>query len=244
MKQLLFILLATTILFSCNTSTRSNWSELDKNLTREQLNEELDSSYEAEHLTIGEKNAYLDCVIRKLEQEYNSPREADKDLYGIETLCVECVNEINANGSKTGNWSSSDIQKFKNEISLTKDIFIEQNLDMAKFYPFLISKFENNFSSYYEMNKSQKLVETIMTESMIEFRANGSKKGYWSKSDREKLEKDVYLTKDILISSGINPRKFTECLINKFELIYNSYYDANQDINGFQKIYQSCIFKK
>jgi hypothetical protein len=142
------------------------------------------------------------------------------------------------NGSKKGNWSETDKQKFR------KDMYAVEELsnfgdNKSKFIECYLSKCEANYSSYYEADQDEKGCEKIASECSDEVLSNGSKKGNWSETDKQKFRKDMYALEE-LSNFGDNKSKFIECYLSKCEANYSSYYEADQDEKGCEKIASEC----
>lgn len=98
--KLTLIFIFTGILLSANAqSTVGNWSKKDKrkaNKVVKAIDKELD--------VLGDqKQAYIDCYLEKVENNYESFQAADSDYKGCEMLAMECAKGILGVGVKTGN---------------------------------------------------------------------------------------------------------------------------------------------
>jgi hypothetical protein len=143
------------------------------------------------------------------------------------------------NGSKKGNWSETDKQKFR------KDMYAIEELsnfggNKSKWIECYLSKCEANYSSYYEADQDEKGCEKIASECRDEVLSNGSKKGNWSETDKQKFRKDMYAVEE-LSNFGDNKLKWIECYLSKCEANYSSYYEADQDERGCEKIASECL---
>ena len=79
----------------------------------------------------------------------------------------------------------------------------------------------------------------LVVISLIFYGCNGSKKGNWSETDKQKFRKDMYAIEE-LSNFGDNKSKWIECYLSKCEANYSSYYEADQDEKGLEKIASEC----
>jgi hypothetical protein len=81
------------------------------------------------------------------------------------------------------------------------------------------------------------LIAAVISFSL--FSCNSSEKGKWSDSDKERFRKDMNDVKG-LDSFGDKKTKFIECYLTKCEANFSSYYQADQDEAGCEKIAMEC----
>ena len=92
--KICFLFIFSALLISCETSEKGKWSAKDKENARNDLeNEFLKLSGEGnEFFSIKENRDHLiDCTLGKLEQNYSSYSDADKDEKGCEKIGEECA---------------------------------------------------------------------------------------------------------------------------------------------------------
>jgi hypothetical protein len=94
MKHLFMVSLATTLMFAygCSGSTKGNWTDEDKAQMRKEFNKEraeLDQMLGKETT-----DKWLDCALEKMENKYENPAEADKDIKGAEQIGADCMKDI------------------------------------------------------------------------------------------------------------------------------------------------------
>jgi hypothetical protein len=94
MKKLI-ILSAGALLFlsySCNGSTKGNWSDEEKTQLRSQFEKQrsqLDKIFGKENT-----NKWVDCAMLKMENQFENLDAADKDLKGAEKIGADCIKEV------------------------------------------------------------------------------------------------------------------------------------------------------
>ena len=87
--------------------------------------------------------------------------------------------------------------------------------------------------------KKKLILMFLVIISQIFSGCNGSKKGNWSETDKQKFQKDMYAVEE-LSNFGENKSKWIECYLSKCEANYSSYYEANQDEKGCEKLALEC----
>ena len=147
MKITFYILVLSTLLASCNSSTKGNWSEADKKQAREAINL---SSNDYEYL--GEdKNEFTECFLEKVENEFSSYKMANMDTKGRKALWDSCMDElIEDSESELGNWSEKDLEKLKIIFESYKENSGDLSPEMVETFLECYSiKVINNFPSYF-----------------------------------------------------------------------------------------------
>lgn len=91
-------------------SFKGQWNETDREKAMAEMSSERD---ELDELLGTEKtDAFMSCVLDKIEQAYPNFETADNDLTGVEAIAEDCINEILDSGiSMRGNWNSQDLEK-------------------------------------------------------------------------------------------------------------------------------------
>ncbi len=87
-KNLLLVVVFAVILVvsACGPSSeKGNWTDSDKKAMREGL-EKQDLSHLGEN-----KDAFLDCCISKMEENYTNISEASDDATGLTNISAECA---------------------------------------------------------------------------------------------------------------------------------------------------------
>ena len=69
--------------------------------------------------------------------------------------------------------------------------------------------------------------------------SNGSVKGKWSETDKQKFRNDLQKLED-LSAFGENKTAWIECYLSKCELTFSSYYEANNNEKKCSEIVQEC----
>ena len=145
---------------------------------------------------------------------------------------------VSCNVSVKGKWSESDKLKFQKE---TERVTQLSNLgaDKTIFIECFLRKCEANYSSFEEANNDKNGSKKIALECSFEVFSNGSVKGKWSESDIQKFRKVIGDTKEIL-NLGENKTRWIECYLRKCETNYSSFFEANIDGEGCEKIALEC----
>ncbi len=86
---------SAAILIGCSSenSKKGKWTSSDKEKARKSIEVGLKNAGAAEVFFTNEdiKKSFLDCSIEKLEKQYSSFSEADKDVKGCEQIGAECA---------------------------------------------------------------------------------------------------------------------------------------------------------
>ena len=94
MKKTFIVLasLSLIVLTSCGGSSKGNWTDEDKEKARSEMNKE---RAQMDALIGKEKtDAFIDCAVEKVEDQYDNFESADTDRDGIEKIAEECLKEI------------------------------------------------------------------------------------------------------------------------------------------------------
>ena len=91
MKKLIFAASAALLIVSCgNSSVKGAWNKEDMDKANQEI-----KSVDADLKVLGDKKqAYIDCYLQKLENNYENFQAADSDEKGCEKLAVECASEL------------------------------------------------------------------------------------------------------------------------------------------------------
>lgn len=86
MKKLLLLSVGILMFltYSCNGSTKGNWSEEDKTQLRSQFDKQ--RSQLDQILGKEKTDQWVDCAMLKMEDEFENLEAADKDLKGTEKI--------------------------------------------------------------------------------------------------------------------------------------------------------------
>jgi Mor family transcriptional regulator len=140
------------------------------------------------------------------------------------------------NGSVKGKWSEDDKKKFNAEME--KGDLSNLGEDKAKWLEIFFSKAEAKYSSFAEADKDQEGCKALALEANDVLLANGSVKGKWSDSDKQKFH--AIMEKGDLSNLGDNKTKWIELLLNKTEAKYSCLYEADKDETGCQELATEC----
>ncbi len=142
------------------------------------------------------------------------------------------------NDSTKGKWSKSDKLKFHTEMNKT-DALSELGQNKDKWIECYLSKCEAQFSSFREADSDIKACERLALQCNDEVMSNGSVLGNWSAIDK-KAFRDEMAGIESLSNLGENKNKWIECYLGKCEANYASFYAANMDEVGVEKIAFEC----
>ena len=140
--------------------------------------------------------------------------------------------------SKKGKWSERDKQKFLKDVNAVEELS-DFGENKSKWVECYLSKCEANYSSYFQANQDIKGCEKLALACNEEVFANGSVKGNWSESDKQKFRKTLNEVEE-LSDLGIDKPKWIECYLQKCEVNYASFYAADQDEKGCEMMASDC----
>jgi len=142
------------------------------------------------------------------------------------------------NGSEKGNWSETDKQKFREAMYDLEELsnFGENKSKVIECY---LRKCEANYSSYYEADLDVNGCTKLALECGKEVLSDGGEKSNWSETDKQKAREALYDLEELSIF-GENKSKWIECYLSKCEANYSSYYEADQDVKGCEKLALEC----
>lgn len=227
------IIFASLFLTSCVGSVKGKWSESDK----QSFLKDMEGVKELSNLG-DNKEKWIECYLNKCEANFTSYKEADSDVDGCKKIALECSDEVLSNGSIQGQWSDIDKQKFRRDMEELEELsYLADN--KTKWIECYLNKCEANYSSYYKADMDEEGCGKIAMECSREFFSNGSVLGEWSETDRQDFIRDMEGIEELAIL-GEKKTKWIECYLNKCEANYSSYYDANTDAAGCEKIALEC----
>lgn len=135
------------LLSACNNSKKGAWSDADKM----KFKVEMDKVSELDNLSEN-KQAYIDCYLQKLEANYSSLYEADRDADGCKQLAEECVAFFK---SKKGAWTSADRELAKNEMQKIDADLESLGENKQAFIDCYLEKVEANYESFADANNDE-----------------------------------------------------------------------------------------
>lgn len=147
--QLSLLLLVSFFLHSCNGSEKGKWSKEDKQKFREELN----NIKELENFG-SNKAKWIECYLSKCEANYSSFSEADRDAKGCEKYASECNEDVLANGSTKGKWSSTDKDAFRKDMDSIEELAEFGDKRSAWIECYLLGC-EAKYNSYYHANQDE-----------------------------------------------------------------------------------------
>ncbi len=142
-----------------------------------------------------------------------------------------------ANSSK-GNWSEESKEQFRKDMKGVEELS-SFGANKEKWIECYLSKCEMNYDSYLQANKDEPGCTALAKECGNEILSNGSVKGNWSQVDRTtfKMDMDTIEELDFL---GENKSKWIDCYLEKCEVNFTSYYHANTDESGCERLAAEC----
>lgn len=142
-----------------------------------------------------------------------------------------------ANSSK-GNWSEESKEQFRQDM---KGIEALSNFgaNKEKWVECYLSKCEMNYDSYFQANQDEPGCKQLALECGNEVLANGSVKGNWSQMDRRTFQSDMDTIAELGFL-GENKSKWIDCYLEKCEDNFTSYYHANLDETGCERLAAEC----
>lgn len=144
---------------------------------------------------------------------------------------------VSCSESTKGNWSAEDKEKF-NKVVAEFDGLSSLGDKKDAFIECYFNKCQANYASFAESDADGSGVEKLALECSSEVFANGSLKGKWSDSDKEKFRNDMNRSTN-LAEMGDRKDSFIECFLSKCEANYSSYYEADND-EGIDNLIMEC----
>ena len=153
-------------------------------------------------------------------------------------IIVFSLTFISCTETKLGNWSNADKNSFWSEMEAIEELnnFGEKKSDFLNCY---LNKLESNYSSFFSANNDEEGCSKFGIECGEEIFSNGSFLGNWSDTDKNKFWSDMESV-DELNALGEDKSDFIECYLNKCESNYPSYYLADTDEEGCEKLVLEC----
>ena len=139
-------------------------------------------------------------------------------------------------GSVKGKWSEADKLKFNEAIAKADLSAYGEN--KAKWTECYLGKLEANYSSFAEADNDRVGCPKYAAECIDLIMANGSVKGKWSDSDKQKFTEAMESAD--LSKLGGDKAKWIECYLKKAEATYSSFYAADRDAEGCTVIAKEC----
>jgi len=94
MLQSCLVFIFSALLASCDSGEKGKWSAEDKEKARSEMEKTLtDPSTEGSEFFAQKevRDQFIDCSLGKLEQNYSSYNDANKDIEGCKKIGEECV---------------------------------------------------------------------------------------------------------------------------------------------------------
>lgn len=144
--------------------------------------------------------------------------------------------------STKGSWTEEDKAKIRTELEDGKEGMEENGIDFEAFVDCVTEKCEQNYSSFTDADSDLAGCEVIGTECVKSILGDSeSTAGNWSKEDIQRMEDALDTMREGQDESGPDLEPFFECYTSKVMMVYNSYYDADSDIDGCTEISQECV---
>lgn len=140
------------------------------------------------------------------------------------------------NQSEKGAWSEADIEKFHKELDgVDLGDYDDKKEEWMECY---LSKAQANYSSFAEADSDMDGCKKMAKECMEEVLASSSAKGQWSNDDKKRFY-DAMKQVD-LSDLGELKEVWIECYLGKAEQNYASFFEADSDPAGCEKIALEC----
>jgi hypothetical protein len=165
---LIFFCLLFIFLFSCKGTIKKEWSEtelLQLNICTNTISTSLMLHSQNPDFTTEKINAITNCFKEKVLINFPSYIEFTNDSINAIKLFENCVHFEMSNGSVLGKWSDLDISKFRND---TEDVFNRFGEKKESLQYCLQKKFENKYSSYYEVKILNEGIEPDLENFLIQ----------------------------------------------------------------------------
>ncbi len=140
------------------------------------------------------------------------------------------------NQSKKGTWSEADIEKFHKEVDGVD--LGDYNDKKEEWIACYLSKAQENYSSFEEADSDVPGCKKMAEECMEEVLASKSVKGAWSGEDKKRFN-DAMKQVD-LSDLGDLKDQWVACYLGKAEQKYASFFEADSDPAGCEKIALEC----
>ena len=153
-------------------------------------------------------------------------------------------------GSEKGNWTDEDKNQFRAQSEITPEMQqVKSLLGPEKYSAFVecaINKAEAKYDSLAVADTDEEGMGKIGEECALEVMKDpNSKKGAWSVGDKGSLRAELETQRSQLESTfgKEGTDRFNDCAIKAAENAYASFFDANQDLPGMEKIGEKCGYE-
>ena len=159
-------------------------------------------------------------------------------FYFFFSLAIVVLTISSCQHSSKGNWSEESKEQFRQDMMGVEELS-SFGANKEKWIECYLSKCEMNYDSYLQANKDETGCTALAKECGNEILSNGSVQGNWSQVDRTsfKMDMDTIVELDFL---GENKSKWIECYLEKCEDNFTSYYHANTDESGCERLAAEC----
>ena len=161
-----------------------------------------------------------------------------KFLFQLVPIAAMIVILSSCNGSKVGQWTENDKARFRAEMQSVPELSVFGN-KQNEFIECYLEKCEAKYASFDAANQDESGCESLAFECGETALSSGSEKGAWSDNDKQ-LFRDQMNTVQELEALGDKKQSFIECYLEKCELNYSSFVDANQDEAGCEALALEC----
>ncbi len=211
------------------------------------------------------KQDWINCYLEKLEQNYASFAAANQDEIGVPRLAEECTRYVysqNPNSGARGNRNDGSItitpkQEYYNQYNSTdkrwsdaeRSRFIKELLDVPELDNFgdqkmdwiycFLAKCEINYPSYEIMDRDEEGVTKLGAECYGLLFSSDSQRGNWSEADKQLFIQTMNNVPE-LDNFGQFKSAFINCMLQKCEMTYGSFMEADTDERGITRIAEQC----
>ncbi len=149
-------------------SEKGKWSDYDR--SQAYANLEYTRNVMSEVVDSNQVDLLFDCVVNKLEMNYENLIEASNDGNNISILTSDCIKELNlfenTSTSTKGNWSPSDKAALEEQLEyLRMDLEKQASKEkIALVFECIRDKFENAFDNYEDINNHPETYRGILDD--------------------------------------------------------------------------------
>jgi hypothetical protein len=236
MKITFHIIAVSALLFSCNTSTKGNWTEEDKAKIRTEL--EL-AKPDIEKAGV-DFESFADCLCEKYEHNYNSFYESNTNSEVLNAMSTECIEQLaNTSKSSPGNWSAQDIKGLEIVTEVMCKKLGGAIDDPDAFFECYMEKIMVTYDSFIATESDSQGCAELAQECILS--NSNSTVGNWSANDIKKMEETLSQMRNALGDDVLESEAFLDCYFEKSMTTYSSFFEANSDGEGSAELAKECL---
>ena len=167
----------------------------------------------------------------------NTPMNRFNSIF-ILALVFTSLTLMSCNSSVKGKWSEMDKTKFQKDMAGIPEL-ANFGEDKDKWIACYLEKCEATFSSYASADSDEAGCEKLAIDCSTEILSNGSVVGKWSETDKQKFRDEMNGIRE-LDDLGELKIQWVDCYMKKCEANYSSFFEANTDEAGCEKLALAC----